>query len=258
MIKLLVVADERDICEYLKNFFNRRGYNVYVAGNAQDGLSVVKEERPELVLLDINLQDTDGLEVLRQIKKLFPQTKVIMLSVSDAPDTIEKAKSLGADEFVKKPFVIDDLEDAVILKASAINKYRQLPQILIADDEGDFRVILRGFLKKNFACDIFETNNAEEALNLIKKNRFDLIFLDIKMPGRSGMDVIREKEKLDYKPCIWVITAFDSEEVAHKVIEQGADDYLPKSCSLRVLNTKVRDFLCKIGKYRPKDSGDSA
>lgn len=258
MIKLLVVADERDIREYLKNFFNRRGYNVYVAGNAQDGLSIVKEERPELVLLDINLQDTDGLEVLRQIKKLFPQTKVIMLSVSDAPDTIEKAKSLGADEFVKKPFVIDDLEDAVILKASQINKYRQLPQILIADDEEDFRVILKAFLQKNFECDIFETNNAEEALNLIRKNRLDLIFLDIKMPGRSGMDVIREKEKLGYKPCIWVITAFDSEEVAHKVIEQGADDYLPKSFSLRVLDTKVRDFLSKIGKYRPKDSGDSA
>jgi len=78
------------------------------------------------------------------------------------------------------------------------------------------------------------------------------------MPGRSGMEVIREKEKLDYKPCIWVITAFDSEEVASKVIDQGADDYLPKSSSLRVLGTKVRDFLSRIGKYRPKDSGDSA
>lgn len=66
------------------------------------------------------------------------------------------------------------------------------------------------------------------------------------------MDVIKEKKKLDYKPYIWVITRFDSEEVAHKVIEQGADDYIPKPFSLRVLDSKLRNFLAGIGKYKPR------
>lgn len=258
MIKLLLVDEERDLCEYLKNFFNPRGYNVYTAMNAGDALTIVKQEKPELVILNINLQGADGWEILRQIKKIFPQIKIIVLSLSNDPDTIEKAKNLGADELVKKPFTIDYLEDVVILKVSSMHKERQPPQILIVDDEEDFRIILREFLKKRFECNISETNNVEEALNLMQKNKFDLIFLDIKMPRRSGADVIKEKEKLDYRPCIWVLTAFDSEEVARKVIDQGADDYLPKSSSLRVLDIKVRDFLSKIGKYRPKDSGDSA
>lgn len=258
MIKLLVVDDEKDICEYLNNFFNRRGYNVYSAGNAKDALAIVKKEKPELVLLDIKLPDLDGLEVLRRIKEVSPQIRVIMLTVRDDPDIIQKAKSLGADEFIKKPFDINYLEDVVILKVAEMSKDRQSPQILIVDDEEDFRTILRRFLTKSFECDVFEAASTKQALNLMKKNRFDLIFLDIKMPARSGMELIREKENLDYKPAIWVMTAFDSEEVARKAIDEGADDYLPKSFSFRVLDRKLRDFFSKIGKYKPKDSGDSA
>jgi len=69
--------------------------------NAEDALTIVKKERPELVLLDINLPDAGGLEVLGQVKKINPGIKVIMLLVGDDPDTIERAKNLGADEFVK-------------------------------------------------------------------------------------------------------------------------------------------------------------
>jgi DNA-binding response OmpR family regulator len=87
---------------------------------------------------------------------------------------------------------------------------------------------------------------------LLKKDKFDLIFLDIKMPGVNGIEVIREKKKLGYKPRIWVITRFDSEEVARKVIAEGADDYIPKPFSLKVLDRKIRDFLAEIGKYKPR------
>lgn len=258
MIKLLLIDDEKDFREYLKRFFSWRGYEVYTAASGQEALTIVKNEKPELALLDINMPDMDGLEVLRHIKNISPEIKVIMVTVSNDPDTIEKAKKLGADEFVEKPFATNYLEDKVILKVSEMSKDRQSPRILIVDDEEGIRDILRMFLKQRFECDIFEANNADEALTLLRQNKFDLIFLDIKMPGRSGMNVLKEKEKLDYKPCIWVLTGFDSTEVAHKVIEQGADDYLPKDFSQQVLDSKVRDFLSKIGKYKPKGSGDSA
>lgn len=257
MIKLLLVDDEKDICGYLKIFFSQRGYRVYTALTGQDALNIVEKEKPELVLLDINLPDLNGLEVLKRIKEAFAYIKVIIVTVSDEPALIEKAKNLGADEFIEKPFTINYLEDVVIRKVSEIDKDRQPPQILIVDDEEDFRILLRAFLKKNFNCSILEAANAEVALDLMKANKPDLIFLDIKMPSRSGMDLIKEKENLDYKPFIWVMTAFDSEEVARKVIDEGADDYLPKSFSSRVLNRKLRDFFSRIGKYKPKDGGDS-
>lgn len=252
MIKLLIVDDEKGLCDYLKNFFKPRGYDISIATNGQDALSVVKKENPELVLLDINMPGMDGLEVLRRIKSAYPQTKVIMITISDDADTRQKAENLGADEFVKKPFTINYLEDVVILKVNEMTKSKEPARILIVDDEAGIRDALRKFLNGRFECKISEAANGKEALDSLRTGKFDLVLLDIKMPGISGMDVIKEKKKLDYKPYIWVITRFDSEEVAHKVIEQGADDYIPKPFSLRVLDSKLRNFLAGIGKYKPR------
>lgn len=256
-IKLLIIDNEKGLCEYLKDFFRRRGYNVFIATNGQDALSIVKKENPELVFLDINIAGMDGLDVLRRIKNISKQTKVIIVSISDDADIRQKARNLGADEFVKKPFTTDYLEDVVILKVNERAKTKEPARILVVDDEKSVRDLIRKFLNEFFECEISETANTQEALNLLESNEFDLILLDIKMPGMSGMDIIKEKKKLSYKPYIWVITGFDSEEVANKVIEQGADDYIPKPFSLRILDTKIRNFLALIGKYKPKGSAGS-
>lgn len=252
MIKILTVDDEPDICEHVKEVFSKLGYEVFIALNGKDALSIVKKENPKIVLLDILMSGMSGLEVLRQIKEIEPSTKVIMLSVADDPDTKAKAKQLGAGSFLRKPFIDDKLEDEVILKVSELAQEEEPARILIVDDEEGIRDSLREFLSKRFECRIEEAGNGKQALDLLRKDKYDLLFLDIRMPGISGMDIIKEKKKLDYKPRIWVITRFDSEDVAHKVIEQGADDYIPKPFSLRILDTKIRDFLAQIGKYKPR------
>ena len=257
MIKLLIVDDEKGLCNYLKDFFSSRGHKVFTATNAKDALSLVEKESPELVLLDVNMPEMNGLEVLRLIKKNSPQIKIIMVTVSDDEDTKEKAKLFGADEFVRKPFTTDYLQDVVILKVNEITETKEPARILIVDDEEGIRASLREFLTKRFECEITEADDGEKALSFLRKDKFDLVFLDIKMPGISGIEVIKEKKKLDYKPAIWVITRFDSEEVAHKVIEQGADEYIPKPLSLRALDGKIRNFLASVGKYKPKGTGGS-
>jgi len=257
MLKLLLVDDEKGLCFYLKDFFHPRGYEVFIAASGEDALSIVKKENPELVLLDINMPGMDGLEALRQIKKASPRSKVIMVTVNDDVDTRKKAESLGADDFVRKPFTVAYLEDAVILKVNELTKSKQAPEILIVDDEEGIRDSLRKFLSSRFECKVTEAGSGQQALDLLRKNSFDLVFLDIKMPGISGMDVIKEKKKLAHPPFIWVITRFDSEEIAHKVIEQGADDYIPKPFSLRALDSKLRNFLASIGKYKPTAKGSA-
>ncbi|MDI6605701.1 MAG: response regulator [Candidatus Omnitrophota bacterium] len=252
MIKLLIVDDEGGFCNYLKDFFSLRGHKVFTASNAKNALSLVEKESPEIVLLDVNMPDTNGLEVLRLIKKSSPQTKVIMVTVNDDEDTKEKARLFGADEFVKKPFTTDYLQDVVMLKVNEITQTKEPARILIVDDDEGIRDSLKGFLTKRFECSVREADEGAKALEFLRKDKFDLVFLDIKMPGINGTEIIKEKKKLSYKPAIWVITGFDSEEVAHKVIEQGADEYIPKPLSLRALDGKIRNFLASIGKYKPR------
>jgi DNA-binding response OmpR family regulator len=257
MKKLLTVDDEMGICEQIRDTFSGLDYEVLMATSGKEAMAIVKKERPEIVFLDIRMEGVDGLEVLRQIKDFDPAIKVIMLSIASDPDTQNKAKLLGASGFIKKPFFDKALVDEVIMKINEMSKEREPARILIADDEDDIRDAIRNFLQGHFECLIFEASNGTQALELLKKEKFDLVLLDIRMPGISGMDIIKEKGKMAYKPHIWVVTGFDSEEVAHKVIKAGADDYIPKPFSLRLLDKKMRDFLVSIGKYKPKDSGDS-
>ena len=119
MLKLLVVDDEQEITEILKNFFERKNYDVYTANNGEAALEVIKEQRPHLVFLDIRMPKMDGLTVLRNIRLIDSSMKVIMVSAIEDDSTIEEAKSLGAVDFIRKPFKLEYLEKEVIEKVNA-------------------------------------------------------------------------------------------------------------------------------------------
>ena len=118
MLKLLVVDDELEITEILKNFFERKRYNVLTANNGQQALDVVKNERPHLVFLDIRMPGMDGITVLRNIRELDKSIKVIMVTALEDEKTIQEAKTLGATDYVRKPFKLDYLEKDVIEKVN--------------------------------------------------------------------------------------------------------------------------------------------
>jgi len=111
--KFLVVDDEAEICDFVKNFFEERNYKVFTALNGNEALSIVAKEKPPLVLLDIKMKMVDGLTVLRQIKELDSAIKVIMVSALDEKDKIEEAYRFGAIGYITKPLILDELEQAV-------------------------------------------------------------------------------------------------------------------------------------------------
>jgi len=114
MHKLLVVDDEADVCDFVKSFFEDRGYRVLTALNGTEAVSLVERERPELTLLDIKMKGMDGLETLRQIREVDPDAKVIMVTALDEQEKIEEAYRCGAMGYITKPLVLDHLEDTVM------------------------------------------------------------------------------------------------------------------------------------------------
>lgn len=113
MHKILVVDDERDICDFVKNFFQERGYNVLTAMNGEQALNIAKKERPELILLDIKMKGMDGIATLRHIKEWNRNQKVIMVTALEDQEKIDEACKLGASEYITKPLVLDYLEQTV-------------------------------------------------------------------------------------------------------------------------------------------------
>jgi DNA-binding response OmpR family regulator len=105
---LLVVDDEPDIAKLVARIFEKRGYRVNVAGDGAEALASVAKDRPDLLILDLNLPKIDGWEVCRRLKG-DPTTRaipIIMLTAAHANvDDANIGLGLGADEYVAKPFV---------------------------------------------------------------------------------------------------------------------------------------------------------
>lgn len=107
--KILVVDDEEALRSVLSAELLAEGYTVDTAVDGENAVSILGEEDFDLVLLDIKMKRVDGFEVLRHVKKVRPETKVIMLTgFADLKNAIE-SKRLGAEDFVSKPYDLVDL-----------------------------------------------------------------------------------------------------------------------------------------------------
>lgn len=125
MPKLLVIDDDKETCEYIKEFFEHRKYTVFAADSGPKGLALIKQQEPDLVLLDVNMEGINGLETLKQIKDKYPEMAVMMVTVASDDDTRKTAQTLGADDFIRKPIHRDYLEGTVLLKVAALIRERK-------------------------------------------------------------------------------------------------------------------------------------
>jgi two-component system, NtrC family, response regulator AtoC len=112
--KILVVDDEQLIRWSLEQNLKKQGYEVFTAGSGEEALRLVREESPELVLLDIQLPGINGLETLERIKEYDEEITVIMVTALGVLETAVKAMRLGAYDYINKPFNLDEL--AIVIK----------------------------------------------------------------------------------------------------------------------------------------------
>src|SRR5512145_304959 len=118
---ILIVDDEVSICQSLKAILEDEGFQALTAGSGEEGLKIVAEEMPQLVLLDIWLPGMDGLDTLKAIKAAHPNVLIIMMSGHGTIETAVKATKLGAFDFIEKPLSLDKV---IILVNNALNVVR--------------------------------------------------------------------------------------------------------------------------------------
>jgi DNA-binding NtrC family response regulator len=109
---LLAVDDEVGVRESLKMVFCKE-YRLLEAASVDAAILQVQEKRPQVVLLDILMPKTDGIEILRQIKTIHPSCEVIMLTGVNSQQLAAKAMDFGAFDFIGKPFDVVELRQKV-------------------------------------------------------------------------------------------------------------------------------------------------
>lgn len=108
--KILIIDDEEHMCWALDRAMRQEGYQTAVAYRGRDGINLVREESPSLVILDLRLPDMDGLEVLKEVKVINPKLPVIMLTAHGTIETAIEAMKIGAADYITKPFDLDELK----------------------------------------------------------------------------------------------------------------------------------------------------
>lgn len=110
MKRILVVDDDEKVCFCLREHLEDEGYQVFTALDGIVAIHLLKEERPHVVLLDIQMPGPNGLTVLQRMKEVDPRTTVIMVTALQDRETANKAVSLGADGYINKPIDLEHLE----------------------------------------------------------------------------------------------------------------------------------------------------
>lgn len=111
--KVLIVDDQNGIRVLLVEVFSNEGYETFQASNGKLALDIVRKESPDLLLLDMKIPGMDGLDILKHVKQINSDIKVIMMTAYGELDMIKEATQLGALMHFTKPFDIDELRQAV-------------------------------------------------------------------------------------------------------------------------------------------------
>ncbi|MFU8769531.1 MAG: sigma-54-dependent transcriptional regulator [Desulfotignum sp.] len=140
--KILVIDDEISILETLGMFFEEKGLTVLTADTGAGGMVLFHRERPQVVILDIRLPDTNGLDILKSMVQTDLPVKVIMITAFQDMETTILAMKTGAFDYIHKPLDIDQVEQAVDRAARIIEIDRKTPSLQIAPENPDPLVII--------------------------------------------------------------------------------------------------------------------
>jgi DNA-binding NtrC family response regulator len=124
MANLLVVDDEQGMRQLLSLVFGRAGHQVRVAENGRRAVELLREQPADLIVSDVKMPDMGGIELLRAARALLPDVAVVMMTAFASVETAREAFKLGADDFIQKPFDVDELKLIVerALEKSALRK----------------------------------------------------------------------------------------------------------------------------------------
>jgi two-component system, NtrC family, response regulator HydG len=211
-IELLVVDDDVDMTETLSDILSTIGIQVEVAHDGTQALKKIKIKRFDMVLMDIKMPKMNGIECFKKIKKIRPQTTVIMMTAYAAQDLIAEALMEGVYGIWYKPIEIQRIIELVekTPKRGAL--------LLIVDDDLSTSEKLVELLQ-NKGYRLIQVTSGEEAKREIKEKDFDLVFVNTKMPVMNGLETYLELRKIRPHIKTIMITAYCQEVEA--IVEEA-------------------------------------
>jgi CheY-like chemotaxis protein len=253
---VLCVDDDEPTLNLIKQAIETAGFHAVAESDSSKVMDLIKDKQLDLAIIDLDMPHPNGFELIKLIKsnKKFEKLPVIIYTGKENyQEDLESIDGLFEDLLEKRSTNIEDLQDTI---ASMISQQETPPpveeviekedvtKILLAEDYKHSQIIVTRLLKKNGFENIVVVENGEEAVEMVNKEQFSLILMDMQMPVMNGFEAtekIREIPEYQDTPII-SLTAFAMKGDRDKCLEVGATDYIPKPIDSKEFIDKVKYY----------------
>jgi two-component system, NtrC family, response regulator HydG len=214
---LLIVDDDQDICCNLSDIFTDLGYHVETANDACSAMCKMRDTRFEFAVLDLVMPNMDGLSLYLEIKKLSPETVVVLSTAYPGHPRAEESQAAGIWRIVPKP--VD-----VALLLELIDEALKQPLVLVVDDDSEQCANLWDLLRdEGFRVGI--AHDVRMAIDRLRENAYDVVLIDMRLPDGDGADVFRSLPQVEPRARTIVITGYRAETAAtlESLMNEGVD-----------------------------------
>ena len=212
---ILVVDDLRSIRLTLEGILEDEGHNVVTVENGYQAIEAVNTTHFDAIFMDIKMPGINGVQTFREVKKIDPKAAVIMMTAYSVEDLVKEALEEGAYAIVYKPFDID----RIIALIEELLHEKIL--ILVVDDQFADRETLKGILEDK-GYRVATARDGAEAIEMVKSRHYDIIFLDVRLPGMDGVETFEQVKEIDPKATVIMMTGYTEEDLVRRAISQGA------------------------------------
>ena len=184
---ILVVEDDQPTQLLFKALLSRYGHAIELAPSGAEAISRLREGEFSLVILDLMMPGVSGMDVIAALRETGRDIPVIVCTAA-GPLVTARLDGQVVKSIIRKPFEIDELTATVAALLPVTPPAAAPSRILVVDDDSNARYVIRAFLGDS---DVSEAESGEGALDLIRQQRPDIVFLDLMLPGASGEEVLQ-------------------------------------------------------------------
>jgi DNA-binding response OmpR family regulator len=233
--KLILLADDSVLIhKHTVPILEEAGYDVVSAYDGAEALRLVEERAPDLVITDVEMPQLDGYAVCKRIKERGATLPVIICSALGEAADLERGFDAGADDYLVKPAVPDELVSRIRALISTFGlETGSRERILVADDSPAIRhLIAESLVRQGFA--VTATADGQEALERARADRFDMVITDYDMPRMTGFELVHalKRDPATRDVPTMMLTARDTRRDQAQMRAAGLTSYLVKPFSV--------------------------
>ncbi len=220
----------------------RKGYSVSIAHDGPEAIAIVEAKPFDIIFMDIKMPLMNGVETYKRIKKIRPETIVMMMTAYAVDELVQEALKEGAYSILYKPLDLDK----VISFIETAKDNKQGGAIMIVDDDPGFSTTLKNILiKRNHLVAVVHTG--EEAIAIVQEKKHDVVLIDMKLPTINGLETYLAIKNINPQIVAIMMTGYRQEmdDLVQETINNNAYTCLYKPLDIEML-IEIIDRVLKL------------